>query len=141
MKQWIVILLCVQGVFAQVTFEATTARQSVAQNERLRVDFTINEAGKNFSPPTFDGFKIVAGPYKAVKVDYVKGQQTYKRTYKYFLIPERQGEMTIRQATIEFEGKTYKTEPIVIMITAPVKEPANEMAPEQPKKHRWQKRL
>ena len=38
---------------AQVSFEAKVSKKRLGLNERLRVDFEMNENGDNFIPPLF----------------------------------------------------------------------------------------
>ena len=40
---------------AQVSFEAKVSKKRLGLNERLRVDFEMNENGDNFIPPLFTG--------------------------------------------------------------------------------------
>ena len=51
---------------AQVTFEAKVSKRRLGLNERLRVDFEMNENGDNFNPPSFSNFQVVSGPQQAV---------------------------------------------------------------------------
>lgn len=127
MKSYIIILfLCFQAAFAQtIEFEAKVNKQSVALNEKLRVDFTMNGDGDNFVPPSFDGFRVFAGPYQSVKIEYMNGRGVFNKTYSYFLIPLQKGSATIRPASVEISGKIYKTAPVKITITAPVDHPGD----------------
>ena len=43
---------------AQVTFEAKVSKKRLGLNERLRVDFEMNENGDNFNPPSFQIFRL-----------------------------------------------------------------------------------
>ena len=52
--------LC-QVVLAQVKFEAEVSRKTIGVNERVRIDFKMNQDGDNFNPPDFRGFKVVGG--------------------------------------------------------------------------------
>jgi hypothetical protein len=62
MKRYIVLLLlCCNGLWAQVQFEAKVSKTTLGLNERLRIDFTMNDDGDNFSPPSFEGFRVVGG--------------------------------------------------------------------------------
>lgn len=47
MRKYIValILICFQGLSAQVQFEAKVSKQTLGLNERLRIDFIMNEDG------------------------------------------------------------------------------------------------
>ena len=56
------ILLATSIASAQVTFEAKVSKKKLGVNERLRIDFEMNEDGDNFNPPSFQDFTVVAGP-------------------------------------------------------------------------------
>ena len=47
---------------AQVQFEAKVSKDKLGLNERLRIDFEMNENGDNFVPPSFSNFNVVGGP-------------------------------------------------------------------------------
>jgi hypothetical protein len=125
LKRYIVILLLfgVQGLWAQVQFEAKASKTSLALNERLRIDFTMNEDGDNFVPPTFEGFRVIAGPSQQVSHSWINGRSSFSKTYSYFLLPLRRGPLVIKQASIEINGQVYKTLPVRITVTAPVNDP------------------
>ena len=108
---------------AQVTFEAKVSKQKLGINERLRIDFEMNQDGDNFNPPNFSGFTVVGGPNQAVSNSWINGVRTYKKTYSYFLAPKSQGNFTIGQATISIDGETYKTVSVKIQVTAAVDKP------------------
>ena len=117
------IILIGQILWAQVQFEAKVSRTSIALNERLRVDFVMNEDGDNFSPPPFDGFRLVGGPNQSVSFSWVNGKKSFNKTYSYYLMPLQRGNLTIKQASIEIEGQVYKTSPIVVNVTAAAEQP------------------
>ena len=110
---------------AQVTFEASASRTKLGINERLRVDFQMNEDGDNFQPPAFEGFRVVGGPNQSVSNRWVNGQRSYSKTYSYYLEPTRRGNFTIGQAEITIQGETYKTVPISIEVTEAVDTPTD----------------
>lgn len=110
-------------VQAQVKFDAKVSKKRLGINERLRIDFEMNQDGDNFNPPNFDGFKVVGGPNQAVSNSWINGKRTYSKTYSYFLSPEARGNVTIGQATIEISGEIYKTLPIAVEVTAAVAVP------------------
>ena len=124
MKKYIFLLLIsVQGLLAQVQFEAKVSKQTLGLNERLRVDFSMNDDGDNFTPPSFEGFKVIAGPSQQVSQSWVNGKSSFNKTYSYFLLPTQKGAITIRQASIEINGQIYKTSPIKITVTNAVEQP------------------
>jgi len=60
MKKLLFILLLLGcKLSAQVQFVATVSKNSIGINERLRIDFAMNDDGDNFNPPSFEGFKFV----------------------------------------------------------------------------------
>jgi hypothetical protein len=106
---------------AQVTFDAKVSKKKLGLNERLRVDFEMNQDGDNFNPPDFEGFRVVGGPNQAISNSYFNGKRSYSKTYTYFLSPLKKGNATIGQATIEIEGETYKTSTIAVSVGNEVK--------------------
>jgi hypothetical protein len=124
MKRYLILLLLsFQGLLAQVQFEAKVSKQTLGLNERLRIDFTMNDDGDNFTPPNFEGFKIIAGPSQQVSQSWVNGKSSFNKTYSYFLLPTQKGSLVIRQASIDIRGQIYKTSPIKITVTAAVEQP------------------
>lgn len=109
--------------YTQVKFEAKVSKQKLGVNERLRIDFEMNQDGDNFVPPNFDDFTVVGGPNTSLKNLYVNGKRTYQKTYSYFLAPKKKGKFTIKQATIEIDGEVYKTFPVTVTVTAAVDKP------------------
>lgn len=108
---------------AQVKFEAKVSKKKLGVNERLRIDFEMNKDGDNFVPPSFKDFTVVGGPNTSLMNSYANGKKTYSKTYSYFLAPKKRGKFTIKQATIEIDGETYKTFPITVNVTAAVDRP------------------
>lgn len=124
MKKYIIlILLSFQGLLAQVQFEAKVSKTTLGLNERLRVDFTMNVDGDNFNQPSFEGFRIIAGPSQQVSQSWVNGKSSFEKIYSYYLLPVQRGLLTIRQAAIEYNGQIYKTSPIKINVTTAVEQP------------------
>ena len=110
---------------AQVNFEATVSKSKLALNERLRIDFVMNQNGDNFSPPEFENFQIIGGPNQSIKTSYVNGERKFSKTYSYFLKPLKKGKLSINQASIEIDGEIYKSLQIEVLITDSVKQPSD----------------
>lgn len=106
-----------------VTFEIKLSKEKLGINERLRVEFAMNKDGDNFSPPTFEGFKVVMGPSQSISSSWVNGKRSFSKSYSYILKPISQGYFTIGQATIEIDGETYKTLQRRVQITSAVENP------------------
>lgn len=110
---------------AQVRFEAKVSREKLGINERLRVDFEMNEDGDNFKPPSFDDFTVVGGPNQRISTSILNGKMEYSKTYSFYLQPKERGKATIGQAEIEIDDKIYKTSPVVVEVTAAVDKPTD----------------
>lgn len=122
------MLVFTSVVSAQVQFEAKASKTTLGVNERLRIDFEMNEDGDNFIPPNFNGFTVVGGPNQSVSHSWMNGVRSFNKTYSYFLQPNSQGTFTISQAEIEVEGVVYKTSPVKITVTKAIdipKDPNN----------------
>ena len=118
----IVLLLCT-SLSAQVQFEARVSKTTLALNERLRIDFMMNVDGDNFVQPSFEGFRIIAGPSQQVSQSWVNGRSSFEKAYSYFLMPNQKGTLVIKSAAIEYNGQIYRTAPIKINVTAAQEQP------------------
>ncbi|MBP6758373.1 MAG: protein BatD [Flavobacterium sp.] len=124
MKKFIIaiVLIACNSLLAQVQFEAKVSKTTLGLNERLRIDFVMNMDGDNFSQPSFEGFRVIAGPSQQVSQSWVNGKSSFEKIYSYYLLPTQKGNLIIRQATIEYNGQIYKTSPIKITVTNAVQE-------------------
>ena len=116
----------VLGIFTiqgQVSFEAKVSKKRLGLNERLRIDFEMNENGDNFNPPNFINFHVVSGPQQSVSRSWVNGVQSFSKTYTYFLTPKKKGKIVLGQAEVNINGEVYKTSPIEIEIISAVDKP------------------
>ena len=125
MKKYLVaiVLLVCGSLSAQVQFEARVSKTTVALNERLRIDFMMNVDGDNFVQPSFEGFRIIAGPSQQVSQSWVNGRSSFEKAYSYFLVPNQKGTFIIKPAAIEYNGQIYRTAPIKIIVTAAQEQP------------------
>ena len=110
---------------SQVKFDASVSKSKLGLNEKLRVDFVMNQNGDNFSPPNFENFQVIGGPNQSIKTSYVNGERSFSKTYSYFLKPLKKGNLKITQASIEIEGEIYKSLPLEVFITDSVNQPSD----------------
>tara|TARA_B110000116_G_scaffold258216_1_gene259135 strand:+ start:14283 stop:16025 length:1743 start_codon:yes stop_codon:yes gene_type:complete len=108
-------------IIAQVNFEATLSKKKLGLNERLRIDFVMNKNGDNFTPPNFENFQIIGGPNQSIKTSYLNGEQSFSKTFSYFLKPLKKGKLVIYQATVTIDGQEYKSLPVEVNVTNSVK--------------------
>ena len=126
-KKILILFLTISSfvLSAQINFEATVSKSKLALNERLRIDFVMNQNGDNFSPPEFENFQIIGGPNQSIKTSYVNGERKFSKTYSYFLKPLKKGKLKINQASIEIDGEIYKSLQLEVLITDSVKQPSD----------------
>ncbi|NNK11587.1 MAG: protein BatD [Flavobacteriaceae bacterium] len=110
-----------------IEFKTNLSKEKLGINERLRVEFTMNKDGDNFTPPDFEGFRVLMGPSQSIRSAFLNGVRSYSKTYSYTLAPTERGNFTIKQATIVIDGKTYKTTPVKVEVTAAVDKPSDQM--------------
>ncbi|WP_310554647.1 BatD family protein [Flavobacterium sp.] len=141
MKKYIfILLLTIQGVYAQVQFVAQASKNNIGINERLRIDFAMNEDGDNFSPPAFEGFKVIAGPSQSVSYQWVNQRKSFEKTYSYYLAPIKKGTFIIKSATIEINGQLLKTNPVKIIVGNAVAEEPDPYSPYYQQQRQQQQR-
>ena len=116
------VLIC-NLLNAQVQFEARVSKTTLGLNERLRIDFMMNVDGDNFVPPSFAGFRIIAGPSQQISQSWINGKSSFEKAYSYYLVPNQKGTFVLKGAAIEFNGATYKTAPVKITVTEATEEP------------------
>ena len=85
----------------------------------------MNTDGDNFKPPSFDGFRVVAGPNQSVSNMFINGKRSFSKSYTYFLTPLKKGTTNIGQASIEIDGNVYKTSPVKVVVKDAVAIPKN----------------
>lgn len=127
MKKSIIFILffITNTLLAQVKFEANVSKNTLGLNERVRIEFSMNEDGDNFVPPNFEasGFRVVGGPSQSISQSWINGRSSFQKAYTYILLPLKKGNLVIKQAVIEINGQLYKTLPIKINVTNAVQQP------------------
>ena len=106
--------------FGQVTFVAQ-APKSVDVESQFRLKFVLQNAdGSDFKPPVFSDFEVLAGPSVSQYSDFqiINGHSSSKRsiTYTYILQPKKPGTFRIPAATIQADGKVFKSQVLTVAV-------------------------
>ncbi len=127
MKRLILSILAlfaaITAVVAQddVTFEVA-APTAVEAGELFRIEFVINADPSDFTPPSIEGFEVMAGPSRSrsTNVSLVNGDftRTETTTLTYVLQGFTEGLHTISAATATVKGRDYSTRPVTIEVVA-----------------------
>jgi oxygen tolerance protein BatD len=124
-----ILMLATQVLFAQVEFKAVVRKNKLGVNQRLKISYRVNKQGAdNFKPPSFENFKVVAGPSSSVNQTWINGKASYSQAYIYIIEPKKIGKFTIEPAKIEYKGKIVKSNVVKITVTKEVaipKDPNN----------------
>lgn len=126
-------------LLAQATFTATVFPNVIGKNEtaELRLMFE-NAAAVNVDQPSLKDFIIVSGPTQKSfpEMDYNGITHSYAGI-AYIIKPKRTGTFTIAAATAKLDGKTVKSNPVVLKVVAEINrnniiEQENSNEPQQP---------
>lgn len=112
----IAFLLLSLALNAQVDFRAKLSQKEVQVGQRFQVEFSVNQDGRNFRAPSFQGFQVLSGPNFSVNTFRDNSGTRYKISYTYILQTRKEGEYAIDPAFIQIEGKTYRTEPVTVQV-------------------------
>ena len=121
----IITFLIYFSSYSQVNFTTEVSKNQLGINERLKVEFKIDKDGDNFVPPNFENFKVVGGPSQSIQNSWINGVASYSKSYSFFLSPLKKGSFEIGQASIEVDGKIYKTVPVKVTISSAIEKPKN----------------
>ena len=115
-RLFLIVCIFSQALWSQqVKFEASTDRTTYALNETIELAFMMNVDADNFELPPLNDFRV-QGPFISVQEYNFNGRRGFEKSYKYYLIPKRQGVFTIKESQIEFNGKLYKSNALKIKI-------------------------
>jgi RNA-binding protein YhbY len=102
------------------TFTASAAQSRIAAGEQFQATFTFDGSDYNsvrdFKAPNFGQFVVISGPNQSTNMQWVNGKMSASISYTYILYARQSGKITIGSATIEYKGKTLKSEPIQIEV-------------------------
>lgn len=115
----IISVVTTENFYAQ-EFNATVDRTTVGQYDRFQVYFTFNGGDinniSNFRPPSFQGFRILSGPNQSSSMQIINGKMSASITFSYLVQPTNVGDFTIGSASLDYSGKSYKTESLKISV-------------------------
>ncbi|MHC1708014.1 MAG: BatD family protein [Bacteroidales bacterium] len=97
-----------------------SAPPQIGVGEQFRVTFTANANGTDFKGPSFKGFSVLSGPNQSSSssVQFINGSmtQSVSFTFTYILQADKEGEYEVGSASINIQGKNYKTQPAKIKV-------------------------
>ncbi|HEX2866849.1 MAG TPA: BatD family protein [Ignavibacteriales bacterium] len=113
-------LMLSTNIHAQ-SFTASVNSTTVPQNEPFQVTFQFGgddiQPVRNFRAPDFKNFQVLSGPNQSTSMQIINGAVSASLAYSFYLQAPGQGKFTIGQASIDYKGKTLRTQPISITVT------------------------
>lgn len=122
---WTTALLCACCPILsaqELVFSTEPSASKVGLNDQFQVSFVLQNAGNAsaFSPPSFQGFHVLAGPIQSSQSSYteVNGRMQQQSSIRltYVLQPEKKGSLTIDGATVKVSEQTYSSNPVTIQV-------------------------
>ena len=119
-KYFSISLILVQGMLYAQTFSASVSSPKVGVNDRFELSFTFSGENlnglKDLISPDLGNFIVLSGPNSSTSFQFINGVSSATETFTYYLKPKSVGTITIGSASIEYNGKTYKSDPVSIEI-------------------------
>lgn len=127
MKQYIAILILgVAALFSPLTVSAADiiftaqAENTAIVGEPFRLQYQVNESGKDFRLPDVKGFEILSGPQTSTSssTQIVNGKVSRSKStiYTYILLPQKEGQYTIPAAQITVGKEKYHSNTLTIKV-------------------------
>ena len=118
MRLWLVIglLLAATRAFADVSVVATVDRNHLGFGESAVLTIAV-QGSQSGTPsiPSVDGLSF-SGPSTSSSMSLNNGQFSQSVSYVYQVTPSRTGEFTIPAIEVNVGGKSYRTEPIKLVV-------------------------
>jgi hypothetical protein len=112
-------LLMSYNVYAQ-RFTATADRTIIGQFDRIQIYYTLDGVDvngiSNFRQSGFGGLKVLSGPNQSTSMQIINGNVSGSMVFSYIIQSGGIGDFTIGEATIDYKGKTYHTNPLKIKV-------------------------
>jgi len=114
-------LLSLSILAQEAELKVKVSKNKLGLNQRLRIEFSMNKQGAdNFTPPNFNGFRVIQGPSQSVSQSWINGKVSFSQSYTYILKPKRKGELIIGSANIKYKGRTLNSKMMKIIVLKPV---------------------
>ncbi len=109
-------------LFSQVTFSQKGSlsvkvdKDTVYQDEVIKVEFLLDNLSGNFIAPDFDGFRIVSGPNTSSSFSMINGVVSQKKSYSFMLVPQAAGDQQIGEAVVISDEAKLITDPVTVFV-------------------------
>lgn len=117
----IIFLSAIPFAFADEVSFVLSAPDAVVVNQHFRVSYTVNRANvKEPRIPAFNGFEVLSGPNRSTSMNmYItngKREESHTVTFNYTLLPTEEGVFELPIASIDVDGKQYKSNTVKVKV-------------------------
>lgn len=109
-----------------ISFEASVDKNKISLGDAVGLHLTFYGTNSPSAPnlPAIDGFDArYLGPSSQISI--VNGRTSMSVSHLYTLLPKKEGALTIPSLRVDYQGKTYTSQPITIQVVrGPVSETA-----------------
>jgi len=106
----------------QVSATASAEPNPVGVTQPLQLTITISgsDSGEALAPrlPRFKNFRVVGGPSVSTQFQWINGRSSSTKSFTYTLLAEQEGEYTLDPIEMTVGGKTFRTDPLAVRVTA-----------------------
>jgi hypothetical protein len=122
-KLLLVCAVLLHGVaFGQnATLTASCSKTTVGLNEPFRITFTTNARKGAITPPNFEKFIVVSGPYQSSQTQIINGRMSSQRSIAYEIVAQEEGVFTLPPARMKVSGQELESNRLKITVKAGAK--------------------
>ncbi len=117
-KLLLVCAVLLHGVaFGQnATLTASCSKTTVGLNEPFRITFTTNTRKGAITPPNFEKFIVVSGPYQSSQTQIINGRMSSQRSIAYEIVAQEEGVFTLPPARMKVSGQELESNRLKITV-------------------------
>jgi len=122
MKKYFLILyiFAISSITFSQSFSTNVSSTKIYTTDQLEVTFTFQgnsvDGLRNFKEPDLSRFTRLFGPNTSTSIQYINGRGSASQSFTYLLLPKQEGKITIGSASIEFNGRSFRTNPVTIEV-------------------------
>jgi hypothetical protein len=112
------VLACI-SLAEDISVSASVDRKIVSVGNVITLTIHIQGTQSRHAPdlPNIDGFQsLYLGP--STQISIVNGQSSVSVAHRYSLLAMKTGQFTIPSMAVEYEGRTYRTDPIRVQVVS-----------------------
>ena len=123
---WAVLLAAGLASAQPITIQASVSKNTVGPEEQF--SYSVEVSGSTTSLPDVNfpdlsKFYVLSGPNESTNLQWINGKMSSSKILTFYLQPRQAGTFTIAPATVEYKGKTYRSNAITIKVTKTAQAP------------------